>query len=49
MNHSYARPRIMWVRRLAINKGEMNDDEAKEKIAAGARAFMESSGQSDQK
>jgi hypothetical protein len=26
-----------------INKGEMDDDEAKEKIAAGVRAFMESS------
>ncbi len=44
VNRSYARPRIMWVRKLTINKGEMDDDEAKEKIAAGSRAFMESSG-----
>jgi hypothetical protein len=44
VDHSYARPRIMWVRKLTINKGEMDDDEAKEKIAGGARAFMESSG-----
>ena len=29
---------------LTINKGEMDEDEIKEKISAGARAFMESSG-----
>ena len=30
VNRSYARPRIMWVRKLTINKGEMDYDEAKE-------------------
>jgi hypothetical protein len=34
----------MWVRKLTINKGEMDDDKAKEKNAAGARALIESSG-----
>ncbi len=32
------------MRKLTINKGEMDDEEAKEKNAGGARAFMESSG-----
>jgi hypothetical protein len=36
-----ARLRVQWVKRLTINKGEMDDDERKEKIAAGARVFME--------
>ncbi len=31
VDHSYARFRIMWARKLTINKGEMDDDEAKEK------------------
>jgi hypothetical protein len=44
VDRSYARPRIMWMKKLTINKVEMDDDEAKEKIAGGARAFMESSG-----
>ena len=44
VNHSYARPRVNWVRKLTINKGEMDEDEAKERINAAARAFMESSG-----
>ncbi len=43
VNHSYARPRVNWERKLTINKGEMDDDEAKEDINAGAREFMESS------
>ena len=44
VNRSYARPRVNWVRKLTINKGEMDEDEAKERINAAARAFMESSG-----
>ena len=44
MNHSYAHTRIMWVWKLTINKGEMDEDEAKKRINAAARAFMESSG-----
>ena len=44
VNRSYARTRVKWVRMLTINKGEMDEDEIKEKISAGARAFMESSG-----
>ncbi len=44
VNRSYAHPRVNWVRKLTIHKGEMDDDEAKDKIAAGAREFMESSG-----
>ena len=43
VNRSYARPRVNWVRKLTINKGEMDEDEAKERINAEARAFMESS------
>ena len=43
VNRSYARPRVNWVRKLTINKGKMYDDERKEILAAGARAFMESS------
>ncbi len=32
VNHSYARPIIQWVRKLSINKGKMDDDEAKRKL-----------------
>jgi hypothetical protein len=44
VDHSYARSRVQWDRMITINKGEMDDDERKEISAAGARAFMESSG-----
>ena len=44
VNRSYARLRVNWVRKLTMNKVKMDDDEAKEKINAGAREFMESSG-----
>ncbi len=44
VDHSYECPGIQWDRIITINKGEMDDDERKEIIAAGARAFMESSG-----
>ena len=44
VDHSYARRRAQWDRMITINKGKMDDDERKEIIAAGARAFMESSG-----
>ncbi len=30
VNRSYARLRVNWVRKLTINKGEMDEDEAKE-------------------
>jgi hypothetical protein len=39
VDHSYARPRIQWDKMITINKGKMDDDERKEIIAAGARAF----------
>ncbi len=44
VDHSNARPRIQWDRIITIDKGKMDDDERKEIIAAGARAFMESNG-----
>ena len=31
VNRSYALPRVNWVRKLTINKCEMDEDEAKEK------------------
>ncbi len=43
-DHSCARPRIQWDRIITINKGEIDDDESKEIIAAEAHAFMESAG-----
>ena len=40
----YKRPRVLWETVVSIAKGaeaEMDDDERKEQIAQGARAFME--------
>ncbi len=44
VDRSYARPRIHWNRIITINKGECDDDERKERIAAGARVFMDRGG-----
>ncbi len=44
VNCSYARPRVMWVRKLTINQGDMDEDEANEKIAAGARELWNQAG-----
>jgi hypothetical protein len=43
VNHSYARPRVNWVRKLLLTKARWMKMKQKKKTAAGAREFMESS------